>query len=322
MKILVTGGAGFIGSNYIRMKLAGDSDCEIVNLDKLTYCGSLDNLRDVERNSRYKFIKGDISDRNLVSGIINEEKPEQLINFAAESHVDNSISDPTPFVMTNVLGTNVLLDISRRNGVKRFLQISTDEVYGSIKEGSFNEDDSLSPNSPYSASKAGADLLVHSYVKTYGFPAIVVRLSNNFGPYQDLEKFIPLFVTNMIREKKVPLYGDGMNVREWIYVEDACKGIDKILREGEEGKIYNIGSGEEKANLEMAKFLEEKVGEGKEYIEFVEDRKGHDFRYSLDSSKIRNMGWSPESKLDESLVKTIQWYKDNEWWWKDKKREL
>ncbi len=315
MKILVTGGAGFIGSNFIRYQIINNPSHKIVNLDKITYCGNLENLKDIENNPNYKFIKGDITDKNFVDNLMGEEKPDCIINFAAESHVDNSILDPLAFTKTNILGTNILLEVSRHYQIKKFIQISTDEVYGSIKDGKFKEDDSLKPNSPYSASKAAADLLVRSFVKTYNFPVIIVRPSNNFGPYQYTEKFIPLFITNLLQNKKVPLYGKGKNMREWIYVEDTCSGIDKVLNKGEIGEIYNLGSEEEKSNIDIAKTLQKKLQEGKDMIKFVEDRKGHDFRYFLDSSKIRKLGWKPRHKFEESLLKTIDWYKNNKWWW-------
>jgi len=315
-KLLVTGGAGFIGSNFIRYQIKEDLNYKIINLDKLTYAGNLNNLRDIENNPNYKFIKGDILDKKMIDTLIRKEKPDCLINFAAESHVDNSILDPFSFTKTNVLGTNLLLDIAKKNKIKKFIQVSTDEVYGSIENGSFKESDCLRPNSPYSASKASADLVVRSFIKTYNFPAIIVRLSNNFGPYQHTEKFIPLFITNFLQNKKSSLYGDGKNIREWIYVEDACSGIDKILHEGNIGEIYNIGSGEERSNIEVVTILQEQMQQGKGMVNFIKDRKGHDFRYSLNSSKIRKMGWRPRYKFDESLVKTIMWYKENKNWWK------
>ncbi len=316
MKILVTGGAGFIGSNFIRYKLGSDSSAKIINLDKLTYAGNSDNLKGFEDNENYKFIKGDIIDEKIVSQIMENEKPDALINFAAESHVDNSIKNSLNFTKTNVLGTNVLLNVSKFYNIDRFIQISTDEVYGSTKKAKFSEKDPLKPNNPYSASKTAADVLVRSYIKTYNFPALITRSCNNVGPYQHVEKFIPLFSTNLFQEKKVPLYGDGSNIREWIYVLDNCRAIDTVLKKGEIGEVYNIGTGEEKSNLEIAKLLQEKIKPNKDLIEFVTDRKGHDFRYALNSSKIRKLGWQPEFNFDQALENTINWYKNNKWWWK------
>ena len=316
MKILVTGGAGFIGSNFIRYKLNSDSSVKIINLDKLTYAGNPDNLKDLEDNDNYKLIKGDIADESIVSQIMENEKPDAVINFAAESHVDNSIKNSLNFTKTNVLGTNVLLNVSKFYNIDRFIQISTDEVYGSAKKGKFREKDPLKPNNPYSASKTAADVLVRSYIKTYNFPALITRSCNNVGPYQHVEKFIPLFTTNLFEEKKVPLYGDGSNIREWIHVLDNCKGIDTVLKKGKIGEIYNIGTGEEKSNLEIAKLLQEKIQPNKELIKFVTDRKGHDFRYALDNSKIRNLGWQPEFKFSDAFENTINSYKNNKWWWK------
>ena len=315
-KILVTGGAGFIGSNFIRLEFKKNPSYRIINLDKLTYSGNLDNTNDFRKNSNYKFIKADIADKKNIANVVDKERPDCIINFAAESHVDNSILNPIPFMKTNVLGTHILLDITKYYKINKFIQISTDEVYGTIKKGKFKESDSLRPNSPYSASKASADLIVRSYIKTYNFPAIIIRPSNNFGPYQNTEKFIPLFITNFLQNKKAPLYGKGNNIREWIYVLDACDAIDKILHEGNMGEIYNIGSGQERKNLEVAEFLQKNIREGKNLIKFIKDRKGHDFRYSLDSSKIRKLGWRPKYKFEESLLKTIEWYKNNKWWWK------
>jgi dTDP-glucose 4,6-dehydratase len=315
--LLITGGAGFIGSNFAKYQLKNNPGYKIINLDKLTYAGNLKNLKDIESNPNYKFIKGDISDKKIVDDLFKKEKPDYLINFAAESHVDNSILDSLTFTKTNILGTNVLLEISKKNKIERFVQISTDEVYGSTKTGKFKETDKLKPNSPYSASKAAADLLVRSFIKTYNFPAIIVRPSNNFGPYQYTEKFIPLSITNLMQEEKIPLYGNGKNVREWIYVEDTCNAIDKILHKGVIGEIYNIGSGETKSNIDVAKTLQSKLQKGKDMIDFIEDRKGHDFRYFLDSNKIKRLKWKPTYTFEEGLLKTITWYKENKWWWEN-----
>jgi dTDP-glucose 4,6-dehydratase len=315
--LLITGGAGFIGSNFIRHQLFNNPSYKIINFDKFTYAGNPNNLKGLEENPDYKLIKGDVTDENCVNETIKQEKPDCIINFAAESHVDNSIEDPVVFAKTNILGTSVLLEFARKNNIKKFIQVSTDEVYGSIKNGKFKETDKLKPNSPYSASKAAADLIVRSFIKTYNFPAIIVRPSNNFGPYQCIEKFIPLSITNLIQGKKIPLYGNGKNVREWIYVEDTCSAIDKIIHKGIIGEIYNIGSGETKNNLEVAKALQSKLQKGKDMIEFVEDRKGHDFRYFLDSNKTRRLKWKPSCAFEEGLLKTITWYNENKWWWEN-----
>jgi len=295
----------------------------------LTYAGNLDNLREVEKKygsgalsteRRYWFVKGDIRDRELVSEIIRRVDGE--INFAAESHVDRSILNPQEFLSTNVLGTHTLLEAAREHGIKRFLHISTDEVYGSIERGYFQEDDSLTPNSPYSSSKAAADLLVMAYFKTYGLPVLITRTSNNFGPYQHPEKFIPLFITNFLDNKKVPLYGYGLNRRDWIYVEDNCEAIDLVFHHGREGEIYNIGTNSnELANIEIASRLAYLLGRPPHLIEFTKDRPGHDYRYGIDVSKIRELGWRHRHNFEDGLLKTIEWYKQNEWWWRKIKNE-
>lgn len=309
MKLLITGGAGFIGSNFIHYTLRHHKKDEVVNLDKLTYCGNLENLRDIEKDPRYKFIKGDICNEKLVEKIFQKEKPDFILNFAAETHVDRSIKNPKAFIKTDIFGTHVLLDTAKRYGVKRFLQISTDEVYGSIKKGKFKEIDPLMPNSPYAASKAGADLLVRAYFKTFGLPVLITRSSNNFGPCQYPEKLIPLFITNILRGKKVPLYGTGLNVRDWIYVLDNCAGIDIVLRKGKIGEVYNIGGGNEKTNLEIAKIILKELGKDETWIEYVKDRPGHDFRYALDTGKIRKLGWEPKYSFEKAIRETIRWYK-------------
>lgn len=314
-KLLITGGAGFIGSNFIHYILNKYKDYNIVNLDKLTYAGNLDNLKDIEKDPRYKFIKGDICDEGLVCNIFEEEKPDFVFNFAAETHVDRSILDPKAFIKTDVLGTHTLLEASRKYGIERFIQISTDEVYGSTEKGKFKETDNLSPNSPYSASKTGADLLVRSYYKTFDLPVLVTRSSNNFGPYQYPEKLIPLFITNLIEDKKVPVYGKGDNVRDWIYVLDNCSGIDKVLHEGKIGEIYNIGGKNERTNMEITKIILNGVGKDDSWIEYVKDRPGHDFRYALDISKLKELGWQPGYNFKEAMEETIKWYKGNQWWW-------
>jgi len=316
MKLLITGGAGFIGSNFIHYILKHYKKDEVVNFDKLTYCGNLENLRDIEKNPKYKFIKGDICDAKLVEKVFQKEKPDFILNFAAETHVDRSIKNPKNFTQTNVLGTHTLLEASRKYNIKKFLQISTDEVYGSIKKGKFKEIDSLLPNSPYAASKAGADLLVRSYYKTFNLPILITRSSNNFGPYQYPEKLIPLFITNILQGKKVPLYGTGLNVRDWIYVLDNCAGIDIVLRKGKIGEIYNIGGGNEKTNLEIAKIILKELGKDESWIEYVKDRPGHDFRYALDTRKIIKLGWKPKYSFEKAIKETIIWYKTRQDWWK------
>jgi dTDP-glucose 4,6-dehydratase len=314
MKLFVTGGAGFIGSNYVRQVLRA-SDDQVTVFDALTYAGNLDNLKDLDGDSRYRFIKGDITDRDAVIAAMDGH--DAVVHFAAESHVDRSIVSPDEFVHTNCDGTNVMCDVARRVGVDRFLHISTDEVYGSIEEpDSFKESDTLGPRSPYSASKAGSDLIALSYHTTYGLPVLVTRSSNNFGPYQYPEKVIPLFVTNLIEGKKVPLYGDGMNVRDWCYVEDNCAGVDLVLRQGQIGEIYNVGAGNEVPNRLLTERILALLGHGDEMIEYVDDRLGHDRRYSIDTSKVRALGWKPERELDEALAATVDWYRANEWWWR------
>ncbi len=318
MKILVTGGAGFIGSNFVRHHLKNNPNDEIIVLDKLTYAGRLENLKELENNPNFKLVKGDICNEELITKLINAERIEQIINFAAESHVDNSIIGPKPFIETNVSGTFNLLECTRKAGnqVKLFVQISTDEVYGSIENGSFFEESSLQPNSPYSASKASADLIARSYYITFGLPIIITRTCNNFGPFHFPEKLFPLFITNLIEGKPVPVYGDGKNVREWIYVEDNCNAIDFIIKNGKFGEIYNIGSENERNNLEVTKFILKELKKDETFIQFVEDRKGHDRRYSINFDKLKKMGWKPKHNFEDALRKTIQWYKENEWWWK------
>ena len=313
-KLLVTGGAGFIGSNFIRHILNKYADYNIVNLDKLTYCGNIENLKDIENDKRYKFIKGDISDAGLVSEAV--KGCETIVNFAAETHVDRSIIDPYSFVKTNVLGTHTLLEAAKANGVKLFVHISTDEVYGSIEKGSFKEDDPLLPNSPYSAAKAASDLLARSYFITFKLPVLITRSSNNFGPYQYPEKVIPLFITNALENKTLPLYADGMNVRDWLFVMDNCEGIDTVMHKGKPGEIYNIGGVTEITNLELTHSILGALGKDKSLIKFVNDRPGHDRRYSLDISKIKSLGWAPKRDFKSSLELTVNWYKDNESWWR------
>ncbi len=312
MRLFVTGGAGFIGSNYVRHVLA-TSDDEVTVFDALTYAGNLETLQDLQDDPRFSFVKGDITDREAVGAAMPGH--DMVVHFAAESHVDRSIVDPDAFVKTNCDGTNVMCDIARRVGVERFLHISTDEVYGSIDEGSFAETDPLGPRSPYSASKAGSDLIALAYHDTYDLPVIVTRSSNNFGPWQYPEKVIPLFTTNLLDGKKVPLYGDGLNVRDWCFVEDNCAGVDTVLRKGSIGEIYNIGAGNEEPNRFLTDSILEILGVGEEMIEYVEDRLGHDRRYSIDCSKARALGWAPQREFREALEATVAWYRDNRWWW-------
>ena len=320
MRILITGGAGFIGSNYVRLiangQLGGIS--KITILDKLTYAGTLTNLADVEPD-RYEFIKGDICDSDLVGKLVNEH--DLVVNFAAESHVDRSINGSKDFIVTNVLGTQTLLDAVRNSEVKTYLQVSTDEVYGSIKDGSWPETDPLLPNSPYAASKASADLICRSYFKTFGMDIRVTRCSNNYGRNQFPEKVIPLFVTNLIDNKKVPVYGNGLNVRDWLHVDDHCRGIHLALTKGKAGEIYNIGGGTELNNLELTKRILEIMGKDQESIEYVEDRKGHDLRYSVNICKISNeLGFAPQVNWEAGLKETINWYQENEAWWRPLKK--
>ncbi|NLE74962.1 MAG: dTDP-glucose 4,6-dehydratase [Actinobacteria bacterium] len=326
-RVLVTGGCGFIGSNFIRYLLTSDPAVEIVNLDALTYCGNPENLRDVEtafgghRNpglhdsaSRYIFIRGDIRDPNAVSRAMAD--CDCVVHFAAESHVDRSIACADDFITTNVLGTHRLLEEARLRGVNRFLHVSTDEVYGSTLEGSFGENDLLDPSSPYSASKAAADLLVLSYYTTYGMPVMITRSTNNFGPYQYPEKLIPLFVTNLMEGRRVPLYGDGGNVRDWIYVLDNCRALDTVLRQGEIATVYNVGAGNEVTNRLITDTILELLGAGEEMVEYVTDRLGHDRRYSVTTERIQALGWAPERDFRQALADTVDWYRANTDWWR------
>jgi dTDP-glucose 4,6-dehydratase len=315
LPVLVTGGCGFIGSNFIRYLLEADPEIAVVNFDCLTYAGNLNNLSDLARDQRYRFIRGDIADRRAVRQVA-ETGLSGIINFAAESHVDRSIHDSSPFVRTNVLGTQVLLDAAREFNVPRFIQISTDEVYGSLgPTGAFTEDSSLSPNSPYSASKAAADMLVRSYVHTFGLPAIISRCSNNYGPYQFPEKLLPLFIMNLLRDEPVPVYGDGLNVRDWIHVRDHCAAIDRVWRQGRVGEIYNIGGRCERTNLDLTNTLLEIMGKPRSLIRFVRDRPGHDRRYAMDSSKIeQELGWRAQIPFDDGLCETIRWYENHPDW--------
>lgn len=313
MKILVTGGAGFIGSNFIRYMLDKHKNYKICNLDKLTYAGNLDNLKDLENHPRYRFVKGDICNKRLVLDVIKHS--DAVINFAAETHVDNSIKDSNEFINTNVKGTQTLLDCAKLCRIQKFIQISTDEVYGSIQRGSSKEEDKLEPNSPYAASKAAADMLTKSYHVTFKVPIIITRSTNNFGPYQYPEKLIPLFITNLLSGKKVPLYGDGLNVRDWLHVRDNCEAIDLILHKGEIGETYNMGGENEKNNFEITKLILKELNKDDSYIEFVKDRPGHDRRYSLNISKIKKLKWKPKKNFEKCIKETINWYRENRKWW-------
>lgn len=317
-KVLVTGGAGFIGSNFINYVLNKQDDLFIVNLDKLTYAGNLENLKQVEGNSNYRFVKGDICNNELVDYLFRKYEIEYVVNFAAESHVDRSILGSEVFFRTNVLGANVLLEASKRNSVKQFLQVSTDEVYGSLgATGKFTETTPLSPNSPYSSSKASADLLALSFQRTYGLPVVVTRCSNNYGPYQFPEKLIPLMTINAMQDKPLPIYGDGKNVRDWIFVDDHSRAIETVLFNGKPGEVYNVGADSEMQNIEIVKLLLSVLGKSENLIEYVKDRPGHDRRYAIDSSKIESeLGWKPEFRFEEAIAKTVNWYKENESWWK------
>ena len=320
MNLLVTGGVGFIGSNFIRHMLHAHPDYDIVNLDSLTYAGNLNNLKDCDSSPRYTFVRGNICDSPLVNSVMEEHLIDTVVHFAAESHVDRSIADASAFVKTNILGTYTLLEAARQHALHRFIHISTDEVYGSIPEGSFRETDVLSPSSPYSSSKAGSDLLALSYFTTFNLPVIVTRCTNNFGPYQFPEKLIPFFVTNLIDGKKVPVYGTGKNVRDWIHVNDHCQAVDFLLDKGNYGEIYNIGGENEKTNLEITEKILRILKKDDSMIEHVQDRPGHDFRYSLDCSKIKALGWKPGHSFDEGLEDTLRWYVQNEWWWRPLKK--
>ncbi len=316
MKLLVTGGVGFIGSNFIRHIRQEHPDWEITNLDKLTYAGNLENLKDIQDQPGYHFVKGDIADRKLVDKLLSQGF-DVIVNFAAESHVDRSILDASPFIETNVKGTQVLLEGAKRHGIQRFIQVSTDEVYGSIDSGRFTEESPLSPNSPYSASKTAADLLCRAYFKTHHVPAIVTRCTNNFGPYQFPEKLIPLAVTNALEDKPVPVYGDGLNIRDWIFVTDHCRALDAVIQKGKLGEIYNIGSGNEKTNLELIRKLLEQLDKPQSLIQFVTDRPAHDRRYALNCARIATeLGWKPAYSFEKALSATVDWYLKNESWWR------
>ena len=320
MKVLVTGGAGFIGGNFVHHMVNKYPDYQIVNLDLLTYAGNLETLKPVEDKPNYKFVKGDIADEAFIMDLFEKEKFDVVVNFAAESHVDRSIEDPGIFVHTNVMGTRVLLDASRKFGVKRYHQVSTDEVYGDLPldrpDLFFTEETPIHTSSPYSSSKAAADLLVLAYHRTYGLPVTISRCSNNYGPYHFPEKLIPLMISNALADKPLPVYGEGLNVRDWLYVEDHCKAIDLIIHNGRVGEVYNVGGHNEKQNIEIVKIICKELGKPESLITHVGDRKGHDMRYAIDPTKIHSeLGWLPETKFEDGIKKTIKWYLENREWW-------
>ncbi len=322
MKILVTGGAGFIGSNFIYYMLEKHPGYKVVCLDALTYAGNLETLQEAAENPDFKFVKGDITDREAVRKLFAEEKFDVVVNFAAESHVDRSIEEPEVFLKTNILGTQVLMDASREYDVKRYHQVSTDEVYGDLPldrpELFFTEETPIHTSSPYSASKAAADLLVMAYHRTYGFPATISRCSNNYGPYHFPEKLIPLMIANALADKSLPVYGEGLNIRDWLYVKDHCSAIDLIIHNGRVGEVYNIGGHNEKANIDVVKTILRELGKPESLITYVTDRKGHDMRYAIDPTKIHSeLGWLPETKFDDGIKMTIKWYLDNKLWWEN-----
>lgn len=323
MNILVTGGAGFIGSNFIHYMLKEHPDDHLINLDLLTYAGNIHNLDDIKDNPRYHFVKGNITNRELVTHLVHEFNIDHIVNFAAESHVDRSILHPEAFIETNVQGTLELLDVAKREGVEKFLQVSTDEVYGTLgAEGYFKETTPLAPNSPYSASKASADMVVRAYHNTYGMNVNITRCSNNYGPYQFPEKLIPLMVSNAMEGKKLPIYGDGKNIRDWLYVTDHCRAIDLVLRKGEPGEVYNVGGHNERNNNEIVHLIVKHLGASEDLIEYVKDRLGHDRRYGIDPTKIETeLGWKPKYTFDTGIIKTIDWYTSHEDWWRPLKEK-
>lgn len=316
MNILVTGGAGFIGANFIHYLLLQGRD-RVVNIDLLTYAGNLENLAGLEDDPRYRFVRGDINDRELVGSLLREERIESVVHFAAESHVDRSVDAPRQFLQTNVLGTQALLEQAHQAGIARFVQVSTDEVYGSLgPRGKFTEETPLAPNSPYAVSKAAADLVCRAYHRTFDFPVIVTRCSNNYGPYQFPEKLIPLMIANALEDKALPVYGDGQNVRDWLFVRDHCTALDLVLREGKPGEIYNIGGNNELKNLAVVRQLLAQLDKSEDLITFVKDRPGHDKRYAIDAGKIRKeLGWQPARTFQDGLQETVQWYLTNRTWW-------
>lgn len=316
MKLLVTGGAGFIGSNFVLYMLKQHPDYEIVNIDALTYAGNLENLKSIENNPKHSFIKADINDTQAIDQLM-QQGIDVVVNFAAESHVDRSILEPEVFVKTNVLGTQVLLDAAKKYNVTKFVQVSTDEVYGSLGEtGLFTEATPLQPNSPYSASKAGGDLLVRAYHETFGLPVNITRCSNNYGPYQFPEKLIPLMISRALSDQQLPVYGDGLNIRDWLYVEDHCSAIDLVIHQGKLGEVYNIGGNNERTNVHIVKTVLEELGKPESLISYVQDRPGHDRRYGIDPTKTMNeLGWKPKHSFETGIKETIRWYLDNEEWW-------
>jgi len=318
MKLLITGGAGFIGSNFIKYLFKKHPNWQVVNLDKLTYAGNPANLKEVSQNKNYTFVKGDIANAADVAKAIGKGV-DKIINYAAETHVDRSIMAPDAFIKTDIFGTYTLLEGARKYNVAQYIQISTDEVFGSIKTGAFDEQSPFAPNSPYAASKAGADLICRAYFKTYNLPIIVTHACNVFGPNQYPEKIIPLFITNLLEGEKVPVYGRGQQAREWIFTEDHCAAIETITEKGELGEVYNIGTGFAKTNLETTKFILQEMGFGEEMIAYVKDRPGHDGRYAINSQKLRGLGWRPKVSWEDGLRRTIKWYKENEGWWRDVK---
>lgn len=322
MKIIVTGGAGFIGGNFVHMMVEKYPEDMIICLDKLTYAGNLETLAPVMDKENFKFVKGDIADRKFVFDLFEAEKPDVIVNFAAESHVDRSIEDPGIFLQTNIIGTGVLLDACKEYGIKRYHQVSTDEVYGDLPldqpELFFTETTPIHTSSPYSASKASSDLLVQAYHRTFGIPVTISRCSNNYGPYHFPEKLIPLMIANALNDKKLPVYGEGANVRDWLYVKDHCTAIDLIVRKGKVGEVYNIGGHNERSNLEVVKTIIKELGKSEDLIEYVADRKGHDLRYAIDPTKIHNeLGWEPTTKFDDGIKLTIEWYLNNKEWWEN-----
>ncbi len=322
MKIIVTGGAGFIGGNFIHFMINKHPQYKILCLDNLTYAGNLETLKDVIENENFKFIKADITDRATIYKIFEEIKPNIVVNFAAESHVDRSIENPEIFLNTNIIGTNILLDACKKYGIDRYHQVSTDEVYGDLPidrpDMFFIEETKINPSSPYSASKASADLLVMSYYRTFNMPVTISRCSNNYGPYHFPEKLIPLMIINALNDKELPVYGNGKNIRDWLYVEDHCSAIDMIIHNGTIGEIYNIGGHNERTNLDVVKTIVKELGKSDDLITYVKDRPGHDLRYAIDPTKInKELGWIPETKFEEGIKKTIQWYIDNKDWWTD-----
>ncbi len=320
VKVLVTGGAGFIGSNFVRYALATHADWQVTTLDKLTYAGRLENLQSVRDNPRHRFVKGDVADAAVSAPLVRDS--DIVVHFAAETHVDRSIRNAGEFIKTDVYGTFVLLEAARENpSLRRFIQISTDEVYGNVPQGSSRETDELRPRNPYSASKAGADRLAYSYWATYQVPVVITRASNNYGPNQFPEKIIPLFITNLIDDIPVPLYGDGQNERDWLHVDDHCRGVDLLIEKGTPGEVYNIGGGNQVKNVDLTHRILELVGKPSSLIKPVADRPGHDRRYSLDTTKLESLGWKPRARFEDGLARTVQWYRDNERWWRPIKNE-